>query len=194
MEETLTKQLNAIVKVIQERHGGMDDTTAKRILANALKNHNIINQFLYETDLYYLNWERKYTYSYPATFEYLNNGEVRVTFPDFAAGITYAASMEEAILRAEELLTRIIDNEVAKEKALPEPSSIESIEPMGNADLDAFMKELRPKNRENLQVVKVDKALVHAKEIALDTIEEINRRWDVEEDPIPEEKRETEQV
>ncbi|WP_066172439.1 hypothetical protein [Bacillus marinisedimentorum] len=172
MKDILAEQIDTMLSVIKGRHQA-DDETARSILLKALDTMKVRHELVYQADLDYLKWERKYRFSYPAVLEYLNNGEVRITFPDFTDGSTYALTYESATFTAEQFLQLLIERDLDKKGRLPRPESFTTVEDEAAGKIG--------KGGESKEIIKEETVVISIGEEELDTRSEIEKRWDVAE-------------
>ncbi len=60
-------------------------------------------------------------YTYPALFEYDEDNQIIVTFPDFPGAVTEGSDMKEAVANAQEVLAMTIVDYNDRGEALPDP-------------------------------------------------------------------------
>lgn len=172
MKDILEEQIDTMLSVIKGRHRA-DDETARSILLKALDTMKVRHELVYQADLNYLKWERKYRYTYPAVFEYLKNGEVRIMFPDFGGNSTFAVTYESAIYTAEQFLHFLVERELDEQGRLPRPGTLDK-EPAEAAGQGQEQKN-------GMEIMKEEITIISIGEEKLDTRSEIDKRWDVQE-------------
>ena len=63
------------------------------------------------------------TITFPAVFASGEDGEIIVTFPDFAEAITFGWTEEDALLQAQDCLREALRGRVRDGQDIPEPST-----------------------------------------------------------------------
>lgn len=76
---------------------------------------------------------------YPAVLEREANGYFGLWFPDFPGAVAAGASQEEAMGRAQEVLSRALHERAEKDGALPAPTPVEAIEIPEDCDFVTFL-------------------------------------------------------
>lgn len=179
MVELLNKQIEMVLQVIQSRHA-ISRKQAEEVMARALASERVMEEFVYEADLQYLNQERVYTYHYPAVFEYQRNGEIRITFPDFKNAQTYAISFDEAQYAAKRLLNYLIEKKAEREENLPKPSDRKVVESNIHQSQQEILSSMTEEDKLGLDVIKTEVQVVSVIEKRVDAAGEIQKQWDSE--------------
>ena len=92
----------------------------------------------------------KTTYAYPATYEYEDNGNISVYFPDIDSCFTSGESLEECYINAKECLELFIESELELNNTLPTPTNYETLSNnkfLVIADIENMKKQNKSVNR-----------------------------------------------